>query len=89
MKSGITPSGFEYEIDETTLDNMELVDALAELDSGSPFAISTVSKLLLGTQQRERIYAKIKAEHSGRVPTRIFTDIITEIFMCLGKDGKK
>lgn len=89
MKKGITPSGYEYAIDETALDDMELVDALAELESGSPFAISTVSRLLLGKEQREKLYARIKAEHGGRVPTVVFADIITEIFECLGTDGKK
>lgn len=89
MKSGITPSGFEYEIDETALDNMELVDALADVDNGNPFAITTVTNLMFGAQQRDKFYKKIKAENDGRVPITVFKNLIVEIFKCMDDDSKK
>ena len=50
MIQGKTKSGFAYQLDDNTMNNMELVDAMAELDDGGhPFALSRVCLLLLGS----------------------------------------
>ncbi len=76
---GKTESGFDYAIDEKDLDNMELVDALAETDDGDSLALSRVSLLLLGKEQRKRLYDFIRDE-SGRVPAAEFGKSLKEIF---------
>lgn len=51
MIQGKLKSGFEYKIEESTLDNMELLDIIVEVDQ-NPLAISKVVKMLLGEEQR-------------------------------------
>lgn len=86
MKKGKTNSGFEFEIEESALDNMELIDALTDLDSGDTTAISRVCKLLFGEKQRKKLYDHVRTE-KGNVPVNAFTQEILEIFEKL-KDGK-
>ena len=50
MVKGTTSAGFEFELDEKVLDNMELVDAVAESEE-NPTAVSQVCLLLLGKAQ--------------------------------------
>jgi len=86
MRTGKTKSGFEFEIEESALDNMELIDALAEIDDGNAAAITKVSKLLFGNEQRKRIYDHIRTQ-DGNVPISAFTQEVLEIFSNL-KEGK-
>ena len=52
MKQIVLNNGFAVEVDENVIDNMELVDALAEMkDDDDPLGISKVTKLLLGKKQ--------------------------------------
>lgn len=54
MKQIVLNNGFAVEVDENVIDNMELVDALAEMkDDDDPLGISKVTKLLLGKKQRK------------------------------------
>lgn len=87
MKKGKTESGFNYEIDEKVLDDMELIDAMAASQGDDPTQISTVVVKIFGTDQRKRLYDHVRAE-DGRVPISKVADIITEIINSLGDDGK-
>lgn len=88
MIQGTTTSGFSYELDDNTMNNMELVDAMAELDEGGhPFALSRVCLLLLGKQQRKRLYDHIRAE-DGKVPPKAMGEEIAEIIRGCGDAGK-
>lgn len=40
MITAKTESGFSIELEESTLDNMEVLDALSDLDEGNPLAMS-------------------------------------------------
>lgn len=86
---GVTTSGFEFEIEACRLDDMELVDALSELEAGSPLAISKVGRLLLGESLKQALYKKLKAENGGRIPVESFSSEITAIMETIGDDGKK
>lgn len=81
-----TKSGFECEITKDRLDNMELVDALAELDENE-LAVSRVCLLLLGKETRKRLYDHLRTE-DGRVPTAALTAELSEIMAALGETGK-
>lgn len=78
-RKGITESGFEYKLTEEALDNMELVDALSELED-NPLYISKVVKLLLGDEQRKSLYDHVRAE-DGRVPTSKIEKELSEIML--------
>lgn len=86
MISGKTKSGFEYSIDSNVMDNMELLDAVAEIDS-NPLALSKVLKMVLGDEQRKALYDHLRQE-DGRVPVKAVSEEITDIFTSSGKNGK-
>lgn len=79
-----TKSGFEFDIDPEILDDMELVDALAEVED-NPLAFSKVVTMLLGNDKK-RLYAHIK-ETKGlkRVPIEAVGEIVEEIFDTLNE----
>lgn len=88
MIQGKTKTGFSYEIAEDTMNNMELVDAMAELDEGGhPFALSRVCLLLLGKEQRKRLYDHIR-EKDGKVPPQKMGEEIADIIRGYGEQGK-
>jgi hypothetical protein len=87
MKTVKSEFGFTIDVDETLLDNMELVDALAEMQDDSPLAISKVCKLALGEKKRKELYDHLRKEN-GTVPTADVTKAIIEIFNAFGDKGK-
>lgn len=87
MYKGSTSSGFEFEIDENAADNMELVDALAEAADDDMLAVSTVGKILLGKEQRKKLYDHIRTV-DGRVPVKEAVNEIMEILQAMGGKGK-
>ena len=86
MLNGKTKSGFEFSVDPSVLDNMELLDAVAEIDT-NPLAVSKVISMVLGAQQRKALYDHLRAE-DGRVPVKAASDAITDIFNACGQQGK-
>ena len=88
MIEGKTKTGFAYQLDDDAMNNMELVDAMAELDDGvHPFALSRVCLLLLGKDQRRRLYDHIRTE-DGRVPPQAMGEEIADIIRGFGEQGK-
>lgn len=86
MKKGTLENGFKYEVDENILDDMELLDALAEAEE-NPLKISIVSKKILGTEQRKRLYDHIRRK-DGTVPVEEASQAIADILEALGEEGK-
>lgn len=88
MIEGRTESGFEYQIADNAMDNMELLDAIAEIDSeDNPLAISKVINLLIGKEEKKKLYNHCRAE-DGRVPIEALVNEVTQIFQSLGDKGK-
>lgn len=85
MKGTLT-NGFEYNIDEKYLDNMELVDALSEIED-NPLHISKVCTLLFGKDQKKKLYDHLRDE-DGRVPVEAVTQAVVEIFNAQGEAEK-
>lgn len=86
-KTGTTQSGFSFSIPEENLDNMELLDALADLNENDPLQVSTVCRLLLGKDQRRLLYDHLRTPE-GNVPIQAVTEAIGEIFNACGDAGK-
>lgn len=80
---GTTSKGFNYEIKDTDLDNMELIDALADLDNGNLLAVSKVITLLLGAEQKKSLYSFYRNDE-GKVPLNLVSEAITEILSSHG-----
>ena len=75
---GKTSTGFEFGIEDERLDDMELVDILAEIDE-NPLLMPKLCKMLLGEEQKKRLYDHLRSE-DGRVPIEATTNAIQEIF---------
>lgn len=82
-----TASGFEFEIEDGVLDNMELLDAIAELEE-NPLKLTKVVKLLLGDETKERLYDHVRNE-KGRVPAEALSTEVADIFKLLNDKVKK
>ena len=87
MITGTTNSGFSFEIPENAIDNMELVDALAEVENGNGTKVSDVCKIFLGDKLRKRLYDHLRTE-DGRVPVAALTAELKEMFDAFGQKGK-
>lgn len=87
MKTIELKNGLKLEMEENAMDNMEIVDTLAEAEDEDPLAISRLVKLLLGTEGRKKLYDSLRTEN-GRVPVGAVSDAIKEIFEAFGEKGK-
>lgn len=83
----ITKSGFEFAIDPAALDDMELIEALAALET-NPLVVPKVITLLLGKEQKERLYDHLRDEN-GRVRVSSVSQELAEIFQLARNDLKK
>ncbi len=83
---GTTESGFEFEVRREALNNMELVDALAEIE-GNPLAMSRVCVLLLGKEQRKKLYDHLRTS-DGRVPLEQVEAELMAVMAACGNTGK-
>ena len=87
MQKVTTKSGFKCLINKEQLNDMELVDKIAEADAGNPLAVSAVIEKILGKEQKSKLYNHLRNE-DGRVPIEKVGDEITEIITALGEEGK-
>lgn len=78
MISGVTKNGFAFEITDERADNMELIDALADIDDGNPLAVSKVLTLLLGPEQKKKMYDFVRSEE-GIVSAQAISEMLLEI----------
>ena len=78
MISGVTKNGFAFEITAERADNMELIDALADIDDGNLLAVSKVLTLLLGPEQKKKMYDFVRTE-DGIVSAQTVSEMIVEI----------
>ena len=83
---GKTTSGFEYELDESALDDYELLEDLCELDEGNISKTISVLNRILGKEQKDRLKEHLRTEN-GRVPASKMMFEIGEIFNSV-KEGK-
>lgn len=86
MITAKTESGFSIELEEGALDNMEVLDALSDLDEGNPLAMSRLVVKLLGKDGKKRLYDHLRTE-DDRVPASAVESAIMELFQSIN-DGK-
>lgn len=82
-----TKSGFTCNIDPDALNDSELLDAIAELQSGNKLAFPVVSLKVLGRENRAKLYDHLRTA-AGRVPLEDVDREMTEIMQALGKPAK-
>ena len=86
MVKGTTKSGFRFEVDPDAMNDMELVDVLADDTMDEAFRMSHVLKKLLPGNQRKALYDHVRKD--GRVPVDAVVAEVGEIFTALGNTGK-
>lgn len=86
MLKGKTSSGFKFEIAEGALDNYELVEALADIDT-DPLSVTKVVTLLLGKAQKEKLKEHVRNDE-GVVTTTALMKEIEEVFKTQNKVKK-
>lgn len=77
-----TKTGFEMEIDDSCIDDMELFEAITDLQDGNTMAIPTVVRKICGVNKKA-LYDHCRTE-DGRVPMQAISDEINDIFEVLG-----
>lgn len=82
MIEGKTKRGFDYAIAEENVDQ-EFLDALAEAEDGQPLKVSKAMRLLLGEEQREKLYDYLRND-KGKVPIDAVMEAFSDI---LSNDG--
>lgn len=82
-------SGYELTIDKDSMNDMELLEDLVELDKGNIAVLPDISSRLLGDGKAD-VYAHIKKETGkNRVGVDDFQKFIKEIVDALGKQSSE
>lgn len=85
LLNGKTAAGFEYQVDPDALNDMELMEDMAEVDQ-NPLKLPKVICAVLGETQKKAFYDFYRTE-SGRVPIDVISAAFVEI-MSVNKQGK-
>lgn len=86
MISGVTKSGFSFCVDENFVNDMEVVDILADSSIDDAFRASMLIKKLLPGDQRKALYDHVRKD--GRVPVDEVVAAVADIFASMGGLGK-
>ena len=76
-----TKTGFELDLDDAVIDDMELFEAVADLQAGNTIAIPVVIRKIFG-EHKKALYDHCRLEN-GRVPIQTVTEEISAIFEAL------
>lgn len=82
MLTGKTTTGFEFSVEESALDDWELMEALTDIGDGKTQKIGTAVKLLLGKEQADALKEHCRNDE-GRVPATAMMAQVGEIFAIL------
>lgn len=77
LLKGKTAAGFEYQVDPDTLNDMELMENLAEVDN-NPLLLPKVVRAVLGDSQKKALYDHYRDE-KGKVPATAISAAFVEI----------
>ncbi len=77
---GKTKSGFEYNIPEEAMDDMELLECLQQMDDeGKYWAVGKCLDILFGKDQKKAYYDFLRAK-DGRVRVTVVGEDLAAIF---------
>mgnify|MGYP007022418454 CR=1 FL=1 len=82
-----TSKGREYEIIDGALDDMELLDALIDIDAGNMIGLRNVIITLLGDDGRKKLYENNRGEN-GRVSASAVLEELHDILTNAPKEVK-
>jgi len=78
MIKGTTESGFNFELDETRVNDMRVIDAMVEAEEGNLGGVSKLISLLFDKQQKTDLYA-FCADEKGQVSIDRCMKVVFEV----------
>lgn len=84
---GTTTSGFNFSLDTDDMNDMRVIEALAEVEKGNVLYVIDLIKLMLGAEQKEALYKHV-ASKDGKVSPELCMVEIKEIFEKAGNEVK-
>lgn len=78
MLKGELKSGFKFEIEDSRLNNFELLEVLSEVDA-NPLLLPKLLKMLLGDEQKKALLDHLR-DKNGMVPSKGVSEAVMEIF---------
>lgn len=89
MKKGKLENGFEYEVDETILDDMEFLEKCADMARGTdPWAMFDVIDRVFPGDEKKRAYDFVRDTETGRVSAEAVAELMNDVLMDAREDGK-
>jgi len=88
MKHITTKSGFEFDLDENRLNDMETFDCIVALSDGDTTMVPRILTRLLSKEAKKALYDHVRLE-DGRVPIDAVSAELSAIFEAMGKTEKK
>lgn len=79
MFRGKTESGFEFNLDEECLNDLEFIENLKAVDKGDITLLPEVIVAVLGEEQKKKLYNHIRSK-AGRVKVDLVAKELQEIF---------
>lgn len=86
--TGVTSTGFSWEIDEEAADDIELLEYISGLDERDIRGLMNLIERLLGKEQKKKLYDHLRTE-KGHVPASKVLQTITEIFNTASEENQK
>lgn len=87
MIKGTTASGFAYEVEKAAMENMELLELLAENGEENLLIYPKLTEMIFGKEQKQALYAHLRNE-KGRVPINEVVNAVKDVFTAYGTAGK-
>lgn len=78
MITGETSTGFKFEIEESVLDDYELLETLIDVDNGNDLALFRTIDMILSKEQKNLLKEHLRGIH-GRVPASAMVSEIMDI----------
>ena len=80
-------NGLELEMDKELLNDMRVLDLMAEDDN--PTSYPKLVNLIMGKDQKQKVYDFISKENNGRIPIEQFRPIFEELLIKMGEQDKE
>lgn len=84
---GKLQSGFEYSLDADVMNDMNIIEAIADTMEDNPLALAKLCKMLFGEEQKKALYKHLQNER-GKVPVEKVGEAVVEVFNSFGEEGK-
>lgn len=78
--SGVTEKGFAFNIPESSLDDIELLEIMVEIDKGNVLNLPTFVDKILGKEQKQKLYDFYRDEN-GKVSLSTVLAVVKEIML--------